>query len=494
MRYQVKTGKPTEQRADVAIVPVYDGGKLGTAARAIDSVISGAISAVNKSADLRDGVGQTLLLTQTEGCPFDRLLLVGCGPKDEFDGRAYRKAMRAAFTALSGSNHTDAISYVSLERVAGSDAYRLARIAVETWHDTVYRFTAMKSNSKVDKPALKTLGIAVRDRKAATRARRGIAHGDAIGAGQDLTRDLGNLPANVCTPTYLVKRTRELAKNAPKLTVQVLNEAEMRKLKMGALLSVTAGTDEPAKFIVLRYRGAAAAKPPIALIGKGITFDAGGISLKPPGAMDEMKFDMSGAATVVGVMKAITQLKLKVNLVGLVPAAENLPSGKATKPGDIVTSMSGQTIEVLNTDAEGRLILSDSLTYAQRFKPAAMIDVATLTGSCVVALGKHRTGLLSNSNRLAKKLLDAGNAADDPAWQLPLDDEYQAQLKSNFADVANVGGRDAGTITAACFLSRFVDGTDWAHLDIAGTAWRGGARKGSTGRPVPLLVEFLLDQ
>lgn len=494
MRFQVKTGKPTKQRTDVAIVPVYNAGKLGIAARAIDSASGGLISAVNNSGDLHGGVGQTLLLTQTDELPFNRLLLVGCGPKDQFDSSAYRKALHAAFSALSGSNHAAAISYVSLERVAGRDVYRLARAAAETWHETVYRFTAMKSNAKVEIPSLKTLSIAVGARGAAARARRGASHGDAIGAGQDLTRDLSNLPANICTPSYLARCARELAKNEPALTVQVLNEAEMRKLKMGALLSVTAGTDEPAKLIILRYRGAAAKKAPTALIGKGITFDAGGISLKPPSAMDEMKYDMSGAATVLGVMKAVTQLKLKINLIGMMPAAENLPSGKATKPGDIITSMSGQTIEVLNTDAEGRLVLCDALTYAQRFKPATMIDVATLTGACVVALGKHRTGLLSNSARLAKKLLNAGTAADDLAWQLPLGDEYKAQLKSNFADVANVGGRDAGTITAACFLSRFVDNTDWAHLDIAGTAWRTGSKKGSTGRPVPLLVEFLLDQ
>ena len=494
MLFQVKTGKPAKQRTDVAIVPVYEAGKLGIAARAIDSVSGGLISAVNNSGDLQGKIGQTLLLTQTDELPFNRLLLVGCGPKDQFDSSAYRKALYAAFSALSGSNHAAAISYVSLERVAGKDAYRLARATAEIWHETAYRFTAMKSNPKVEPPGLETLSIAAGTRKAAARARRGASHGDAIGAGQDLARDLGNLPANICTPSYLAKCARELEKNAPALTVQVLNEAKMQKLKMDALLSVTAGTEEPAKLIILNYRGAAAKKTHAALIGKGITFDSGGISLKPPGAMDEMKFDMCGAATVLGVMKAVTQLKLKINLIGLMPAAENLPSGNATKPGDIITSMSGQTIEVLNTDAEGRLVLCDALTYAQRFKPATMIDVATLTGACVIALGKHRTGLLSNSARLAKKLLNAGTAADDPAWQLPLDDEYKAQLKSNFADVANVGGRDAGTITAACFLSRFVDNTDWAHLDIAGTAWRTGLKKGSTGRPVPLLVEFLLDQ
>jgi leucyl aminopeptidase len=266
----------------------------------------------------------------------------------------------------------------------------------------------------------------------------------------------------------------------------------MRKLGMGSLLSVTDGTAEPAKLIVMKYRGAAAATPPTVLIGKGITFDSGGISLKPGPGMDEMKFEMCGAATVFGAMHAAVALNLEINLTVVVPACENLPGSRATKPGDVVKSMSGQTIEILNTDAEGRLILCDAITYARRFKPSSIVDVATLTGACVIALGKHRSGLLSNSDILADALLEAGEDADDVAWRLPMDESYMDQLRSNFADVANVGGREAGTITAGCFLSRFAEGVDWAHLDIAGTAWRGGKQKGSTGRPVPLLTEFLL--
>jgi leucyl aminopeptidase len=277
------------------------------------------------------------------------------------------------------------------------------------------------------------------------------------------------------------------------MRVEVLDEKDMQKLGMGALLSVTAGTEEPAKLIILKYSAGARSKKPTVLVGKGVTFDSGGISLKPGAAMDEMKFDMCGAATVLGVFSAVASLSPSANLIGIIPACENLPSGTATKPGDIVTSMSGQTIEVLNTDAEGRLILCDALTYAQKFDPAAIIDIATLTGACVVALGKHVSGLLSNSDTLARQLLKSGDNADDPAWRLPIRDEYMAQLKSNFADMANIGGRDAGTITAACFLSRFVDDMNWAHLDIAGTAWRSGGQKGSTGRPVPLLIEYLLN-
>jgi leucyl aminopeptidase len=309
-----------------------------------------------------------------------------------------------------------------------------------------------------------------------------------------LARDLGNLPPNVCTPSYLMQRARELTRAERLLRLQTLNESQMRRLGMGSLLSVTAGSDQPAHFLVLHYAGTVRKSAPVVLVGKGITFDTGGISLKPGPQMDEMKYDMSGAGTVIAVMQAVAQLRLPLNVVGLVPACENMPGSSATRPGDIVRSMSGQTIEILNTDAEGRLILCDALTYGLRFKPAAMIDIATLTGACVVALGKHRSGLLSNSDRLATALLAAGDAADDPAWRLPLGEEYMEQLKSPFADVANIGGKDAGTITAAAFLSRFVKDTEWAHLDIAGTAWVSGPQKGSTGRPVALLVEYLLNR
>ena len=350
----------------------------------------------------------------------------------------------------------------------------------------------MKSNDKKPDVPQTQLSLAARSSEA-KEARLGLHHGDAIGAGVALAKDLGNLPANVCTPSYLVQQARGLARGDKKLQVQVLEEADMRKLGMGSLLSVTAGTAEPAKFIILRYRGAAQNKAPVVLVGKGITFDAGGISLKPPPQMDEMKYDMCGAATVLGVMRAVKELGPTLNLIGVIPTCENLPSGRATKPGDIVTSMSGKTIEILNTDAEGRLILCDALTYAQRFKPTAIIDIATLTGACIVALGRHRSGLMSNSDRLARSLLKAGDQADDPVWQLPLDEPYQQQLKSNFADMANVGGREAGTITAGCFLSRFAKDESWAHLDIAGTAWRQGKAKGGTGRPVPLLMEYLLN-
>jgi leucyl aminopeptidase len=325
------------------------------------------------------------------------------------------------------------------------------------------------------------------------KARSGVEHGTAIAGGVRLAKDLGNLPGNICTPTYLAERALELAKGSSKLKVSVLEEKDMEKLGMGALLSVARGSRQPAKLIVMQYHGGAKGEKPVVLVGKGVTFDSGGISIKPGAAMDEMKFDMCGAASVFGCMAAVAELQLPVNLVGVVPATENLPDGNATKPGDVVTSMSGQTIEILNTDAEGRLILCDALTYAKKFKPAVVIDIATLTGACVVALGHYATGLLGNDQALADALLAAGQTACDRAWQLPLWDEYDEALSSNFADMANIGGRSAGTITAACFLGRFTKDYCWAHLDIAGVAWDTGKNKGSTGRPVPLLMQYLLD-
>jgi leucyl aminopeptidase len=315
-----------------------------------------------------------------------------------------------------------------------------------------------------------------------------------MAAGANLARELGNLPANICTPSYLASQARALAAQHPHLHCKVLDEKKMAELKMGALLSVSAGSKEPAKLIVLEYRGGARGARPHVLVGKGITFDSGGISIKPGAGMDEMKFDMCGAASVLGTMSAIAELKPRLNVVGIVAACENLPSGTATKPGDVVKSMAGITIEVLNTDAEGRLILCDALSYAERFEPQSLIDIATLTGACVVALGKHASGLFSNNDALAAELLAAGNHTHDRAWQMPLWDDYQEQLKSNFADVANIGGPGAGSVTAACFLSRFTKKQRWAHLDIAGSAWEQGAAKGATGRPVALLTRYLLDR
>ncbi len=491
MKFQVKTGAASQQRTPCAIVPIYSGAQLTATARGLDAAGGGLITTAIKNGDIKGDVGELLLLTNTGALRCQRILLVGLGVKAKLDRKAWRKATRSAFAAVARSKYTEAVFHLNSEAVRDADAYRRARLAVEIWLDVSYRFTSMKSEPADKSPALQTLNLASNARDLGA-TRRGILHGEAIGRAVTLTKDLGNLPPNICTPSYLVERARGIAKQGRKLTLTALTPAAIRKLRMGAFLAVTQGAVEPPRFIVLNYRGGNAAARPVVLIGKGITFDSGGISIKPAGAMDEMKYDMCGAATVLGVLQAVSELKLPINVVGIVPTCENMPSGAATRPGDIVRTMSGQTVEILNTDAEGRLILCDAITYAARFNPALMIDIATLTGACLVALGRVRSGLLGNSDKLANELLAAGQAADDRAWRLPLDDDYAELLKSPFADVANIGGRDAGTITAAVFLSRFVGKTDWAHLDIAGTAWTQGSSKGGTGRPVPLLMEFLL--
>ncbi|MEO8444339.1 MAG: leucyl aminopeptidase, partial [Gammaproteobacteria bacterium] len=480
MQYQVTTGAASQQRTACAVVPVYAGGELPASALSIDKAGGGLITRAIRNHDIKGEPGELLLLTETGKLPCKRILLVGLGAKAKLDRRVWRKATRAALAQVARGKYADATFYLATEAVGDADTYRRARLAVEIWQDVSYRFTEMKSEP-ADKPlSLKKLRIASAGRDA-RQTRRGVAHGEAIGRAVALAKDLGNLPPNVCTPGYLVNRARGIAKGERKLTVKAMGPAEIRKLRMGAFMAVTQGAAEPPRFIVLRYRGAPAKAPPVVLVGKGITFDSGGISIKPAGAMDEMKYDMCGAATVLGVLQAVAELQLPINVVGVVPACENLPSGTATRPGDIVRTMSGQTVEILNTDAEGRLVLCDAIHYALRFKPAALIDIATLTGACLVALGRVRSGLLGNSDELADALLAAGQAADDRAWRLPLDEDYAELIKSPFADVANVGGRDAGTITAASFLSRFVGKTDWAHLDIAGTAWNQGSNKGGTG-------------
>jgi leucyl aminopeptidase len=497
MRFEAKTGHAADQKTACLILPVYSSGALPASTKSVNTATGGLIAGLLEDGDIEGKVGDALLVKppqlQGQKLHADRILLIGCGERNKFDRKQFRKAIGAAFSTLRKTRLKDAVCFLNGEAVRGADAYRRARITVEIWHHGAYHYTTTKpdKNPKLDEQ--KSLGLAVKPAHAA-QARKGIKHGDATGHGMSVSRELGNLPANLCTPDHLVTEARRIAKGIANLQVEVLSEADMKKLGMGSLLSVTAGTAEPAKLITLQYNGAAKSTKPVALVGKGVTFDSGGISLKPGAAMDEMKYDMCGAATVLGVFKAIALLKPKLNLVGVIPACENMPGSKATKPGDVVTAMSGKTIEILNTDAEGRLILADALTYVQKFKPELIIDMATLTGACLVALGRYRSGLLSNSDKLANALLKAGETADDPAWRLPLDDEYKALLKSNFADLQNIGGRDAGTITAGAFLAEFVGEHDWAHLDIAGTAWITGSRKGSTGRPVPLLLEYLLNR
>lgn len=479
-------------KSDCVVIGVFESQSLSGAALAIDEATKGLITRIVKAGDMEGKAGSTLFLHEVQGIGASRVLLVGLGKQDAFTQKAYGEAVKAAWRAILGTKIVQVTFTLAQLPVKERSSDWAVRSAILALRSETYRFTQLKSKPDTTPRALRRIVFSVdsADEKAAKVAAK---QGAALANGMDLTRDLGNLPGNVCTPTYLGNVAKKLAKDW-KLKVEVLGQKQIEALKMGSFLSVTRGSVEPPQFIVLQYQGAGAKEAPVVLVGKGITFDTGGISLKPGEAMDEMKYDMCGAGSVLGTMRAVAEMGLKLNVVALVPTCENMPAGNATKPGDIVTSMSGTTIEVLNTDAEGRLILCDALTYAERFKPAAVVDVATLTGACIIALGHHNAGLFSKDDALAGELLDASREADDPAWRMPLDDEYQDQLKSNFADVANIGGRPAGSVTAACFLSRFTQAYPWAHLDIAGVAWKSGAAKGATGRPVPLLTQFLIDR
>lgn len=430
------------------------------------------------------------MLPDVGGISAERVLLVGSGRQDGVSGSEYQRVLTTAAKALCEAGLRNASSALLEVNVHDRDVTWKARQMAVVFNSARYRFDQLKSKPS-RKPQLSRLQV-LSDASQSAAVEAGTRLGHGIAQGMDLTRDLANLPGNHCTPAHLAATAQALAKEFPALKVTVVNEAEMRKLGMGALLAVAQGSRQPPKLIAVEYKGGDRKDKPVVLVGKGVTFDSGGISIKPAAAMDEMKFDMTGAASVLGVMKAVATLELPINVVGVLPATENMPDGNAVKPGDVVTSLSGQTIEILNTDAEGRLILCDALTWCARFEPAVVIDIATLTGACVIALGSHASGLLSNHDPLAIELLEAGQASGDRAWRLPLWDDYQKQLESPFADMSNVGGREAGTITAACFLARFARDYHWAHLDIAGTAWTGGKAKGSTGRPVPLLMEFLL--
>jgi len=488
MEFSTKAGSPEKQKTSCIVVGMYADKSLGSTAAQIDVATGGAIRALVKRGDLSGKRGACTILHDLPGIAAPRVLVVGLGATDELNDKAWAEILRALYKSLAASPVHDALLALADVKVGQRDLSERLRAAVAVLRECAYRFEHTKSK-KSDPVTLRALAFLV-ERSEMTAAEAAVAQGVALANGMDLTRDLANMPANICTPSYLAANARSLARTW-KIKVEVLERKQMEALKMGSLLSVARGSVEPPKFIVLRYEGAGTRQAPVVLVGKGVTFDTGGISLKPGEGMDEMKFDMCGAASVLGTLRAVAEMKLKLNVVGIIPATENMPSGQATKPGDVVTSMSGQTIEILNTDAEGRLILCDALTYAERFKPAAVIDIATLTGACVIALGGVNTGLFSPDDDLADELREAGRAACDPAWRLPVEEDYQDALKSNFADMANVGGRPAGSITAACFLARFTKKYRWAHLDIAGTAWKSGLAKGATARPVPLLTEFL---
>jgi leucyl aminopeptidase len=494
MDYFTTTSAASRQKAGCLIVGIYESGLLSAAAAEIDTATGGAVKRLAKSGDLSGELGECRILCSLDGVRAERVVIAGLGQKEKFGVPEFRQAMGAAVRVFKGSRVHEVVNYLTIEDVKAASAYYLARYTVESIGNGLYDFEETKSNRKNVKTPINRIGVALKDADDRLVAKKGAEHADAIVTAMTLAKDLGNLPPNICTPAYLAKTAERLARQHDSIRTQVLNEAAMKRLNMHSLLSVSNGSAEPAKLIVMQYKGGDARDKPVVLVGKGITFDSGGISLKPGPAMDEMKYDMCGAAAVIATVAAIAKLKLPINVNAIVPSSENLPSGTATRPGDIVTSMSGLTIEILNTDAEGRLVLCDAITYSRRFKPSVLIDVATLTGACVIALGHHRTAIMSNNDELARSIASAGDAADDRGWHMPLGEEYAQQLKSNFADFANVGGREGGAITAAAFLGKFTEGLDWAHLDIAGTAWVSGSKKGATGRPVPMLTEFLLQR
>ena len=494
MKYRIVSGDPAQCKTQCLVVGVPEGRKLGAAAEALDQASGGVLQRLVRKGDLDGTRGTLRFFYEPAGIAAQRLLVVGLGPAKTFDAPAYAKAVEAATRALQDTPVTEAVFALPETFDEKSRVYAAVRELVLAADQATYRFDQCKSSAEPPRKPLLRLGVWLPDKRQQSPASKALGHASAVAEGRRLAKDLANLPGNICTPTYLAEQARGLGRGTRKIKVSVLEEKDMEKLGMGALLSVSRGSRQPAKLIVMEYKGGKPGSKPVALVGKGLTFDAGGISIKPAADMDEMKYDMCGGASVFGVMAACTAMHLPLNVVGVVPASENLPDGAANKPGDIVTSMSGQTIEVLNTDAEGRLILCDALTYTARFEPEVVIDIATLTGACIIALGNQASGLMANDETLARQLLEAGTQAGDRAWQLPLWDEYQEQLQSNFADMANIGGRPAGSITAACFLARFTRDYKWAHLDIAGTAWKSGKEKGATGRPVPLLMQYLLNR
>ena len=494
MEFKAIVDARAREATGCAIVGVYEEGELGAAAQLLDAQLGGALGRLQGSGDFTGKLGDALMLPQPKGAAAARVMLVGLGARANFARKQFRKAVLAGAQALARTGAADAIVYLTLEEVPELDIQYRARIVAELFCAQAYRIPDLKTAGRPKPSKLATVSVCADGARAAKAATEGLDIGIAVSSGMRLARDLGNLPPNVCTPAYLGTRALGLAKEWPGIKTKIFDAAGIKTLKMGALLAVTQGSEQPPRLIVCEYRGAKKSVPPICLVGKGITFDSGGISLKDPPAMDEMKYDMSGAAAVLGALRSVVELKLPINLVVIVAACENMPSGAAVKPADIVTTMSGQTVEILNTDAEGRLVLCDAITYSRRFKPAAVIDVATLTGACIVALGNHFSGLMSNDDALRDELFAAGQRADDRAWSLPIGEEYVDQLKSNFADIANVGGREGGACTAASFLWKFAKDLSWAHLDVAGTAWLSGSQKGSTGRPVPLLVDFILNR
>jgi len=480
MDFELKSLSPEQAAAlavDALLVLVPDALSTTPLAGALATLTSEAAS----KGDLETGLGKTLSCYRVPGIRASRVVLVRAG---NGSGSAVRKAVTAGLASLKQPN----IQQLGLVLSLLDDSNDAVSAAVQACADASYTYTTTKPSAKAR--ALQEVVVAVADASAVQAA---FDTGKAMVTGVEFAKEWANRPANHATPSMLADAARKLGRK-PSIKTEVLGPKEVAALGMGAFMSVARGSVEPLRFIVMHYTGASKSSAPVVLVGKGITFDTGGISIKPAPEMDEMKYDMGGAASVLGTFAALAELQPAINVVGLIPSCENMPDGQAVKPGDVVTSMSGQTIEILNTDAEGRLILCDALTYAARFKPRSVVDIATLTGACVIALGAVRSGLFSAHDEIAAALQQAGESAMDPCWRMPLDDDYAEGLKSNFADMGNVAGRAGGSITAAKFLQKFTADLPWAHLDIAGTAWKSGAAKGSTGRPVPLLLQYLLDE
>jgi len=495
MEFSVKSGSPEKQRSACIVVGVFEPRRLSPIAEQLDKISEGYISNLLRRGDLEGKAGQMLLLHHVPNVLSERILLVGCGKERELDERQYRQIIQKTINKLNETGSMEAVCFLTELHVKGRDTYWKVRQAVETTKNSLYVFDALKSKKDETRRPLRKIVFNVPTRRELPTGERAINHGEAVASGMTLCKDVANMPPNICNPAYLARQSRQLSEGYDNINVEVIGEEQMAELGMESYLAVGRGSDNESQMTIINYQGNPDKNAkPIVLVGKGLTFDSGGISLKPGDGMDEMKYDMGGAAGVLGTMKSLAKLQLPINVIGILAGCENMPSSNAYRPGDILTTMSGQTVEVLNTDAEGRLVLCDVLTYVERFDPELVIDTATLTGAVIVALGKHACGLLSNHNPLAHELLNAGDQSGDRAWRLPMWDEYQEQLSSPFADMSNIGGRAAGTITAACFLSRFTKKYQWAHLDVAGTAWNSGANKGATGRPVPLLTQFLLNR
>ncbi|WP_019614584.1 leucyl aminopeptidase [Psychromonas ossibalaenae] len=494
MEFLVKSGNPEKQRSACIVVGVFEPRRLSQAGEQLDEISEGYLSTLLRRGDIEGKVGQVLFLHHVPNVLSERVLLVGCGKERELTETQYKQIIAKTIATLNDTGSLESICFLSELHIKGRDTYWAVRQAVEAAKDSLYNFDQFKTNKDNTRRPLRKLTFNVPSRKELARAELALQHGLAVSSGAKACKDLANMPPNICTPLYLAEQAQALDERFDKISTEIVDTEQMTELKMDSYLAVAKGSDHPAYMSLMHYNGGREDQKPIILVGKGLTFDSGGISLKPGAGMDEMKYDMGGAASVFGAMKALAKLDLPINVIGILAGAENMPASNAYRPGDILTTMSGQTVEVLNTDAEGRLVLCDVLTYVERFEPECVVDIATLTGACIMALGHNISGLMTPHKGLAHELLNASNQSGDKAWQLPMDEEFQKQLDSPFADMANIGGRPAGTITAACFLSRFTKNYNWAHLDVAGTAWKSGANKGATGRPVSLLTQFLINR